>query len=162
MTYTPILGTLGYVMSPDNKQTLLLHRNKRRDDHYFGKYIGLGGKLEPNENVISGLKREIFEESGLVCQKLVLCGTINWLDVNKKKESWFGFIFRVDSYTGTPHLDNHEGTLTWVPKKNVFDLPMNNGDSYFLPMVFGASQQFHGVMLRENGKVISWDYSFAK
>ena len=29
MPYTPILATLGYVMSPDGRKTLLIHRNTR-------------------------------------------------------------------------------------------------------------------------------------
>ncbi|RME40633.1 MAG: 7,8-dihydro-8-oxoguanine triphosphatase, partial [Caldilineae bacterium] len=32
MPYTPILATLGYVMSPDGRKTLLIHRNARPDD----------------------------------------------------------------------------------------------------------------------------------
>lgn len=162
MKYTPVLGTLGYIMSPDGEKILLLHRNKREDDFYFGKYIGLGGKLNSNEDVISGIKREIFEESGLICEKLTLCGTINWLDINSVEKSWFGFIFRVDAFQGELKLDTPEGTLAWVPRESIYNLPMSEGDDKFLPLVFDNTRQFHGVMIRGNDNVISWKYSFTE
>ena len=49
MPYTPIVATLGYVLSPDGKHVLMVHRNKRDDDDHLGKYNGLGGKLEDDE-----------------------------------------------------------------------------------------------------------------
>jgi 8-oxo-dGTP diphosphatase len=37
MPYTPILATLGYVLSPDGRRVLMIHRNAREDDHHHGK-----------------------------------------------------------------------------------------------------------------------------
>ncbi len=62
MAYTPIVGTLGYVISPDRQRTLLIHRNARADDDHLGKFNGLGGKMEPAEHVVSCMRREIREE----------------------------------------------------------------------------------------------------
>ena len=76
--YCPIVGTLGYVLSPDGKKTLLIYRNSRQDDHHLDKYNGLGGKMLPNEDVVSCLRREILEEAGIKCEKILLRGTINW------------------------------------------------------------------------------------
>ena len=77
--FTPILATLGYVLSPDNSQVLMIHRNKRpREDIHYGKYNGLGGRLEADEDIASGMRREIFEEAGLTADALVLRGTISW------------------------------------------------------------------------------------
>lgn len=160
MPYTPILTTLAYVMSPDGKETLLIHRNSRDDDHHLGKYNGLGGKLEPNEDVIAGLKREIREEAGLECEEIRLCGTISWPGFGKHGEDWFGFIFRVERYRGTPFSENPEGTLSWIPVEQVLDLPLWEGDRYFLPLVFGDDpRQFHGVMPYKDGRPVSWTYS---
>lgn len=78
MPYTPILATLGYVLSPDGKEVLLIHRNARPDDPAFGKYNGLGGKLEPAEDVAAGMRREIREEAGLEAHQLILRGTLSW------------------------------------------------------------------------------------
>jgi hypothetical protein len=31
--YKPIIGTLGFILSKDQKKVLLVHRNKRESDH---------------------------------------------------------------------------------------------------------------------------------
>lgn len=160
MPYTPILATLGYVMSPDGRQTLLIHRNSRDDDHHLGKYNGLGGKLAPHEEVVAGLKREIREEAGIECEEIKLRGTISWPGFGKHGEDWFGFIFRIDRYRGQPFAENPEGTLAWMPVDRILDLPLWEGDRFFLPLVFNDDpRQFHGVMPYENGKPVSWSYS---
>ena len=78
MPYTPILATLGYIYSPDREHVLMVHRTARLDDQQLGKYNGLGGKLEPGEDIVSGMRREIHEESGLTVTAMRLRGTINW------------------------------------------------------------------------------------
>jgi 8-oxo-dGTP diphosphatase len=160
MPYTPILATLGYVMSPDGQQTLLIHRNSRTNDHHLGKYNGLGGKLHADEDVVAGMKREIQEEAGIACDEITLRGTISWPGFGKHGEHWFGFIFRIDRFSGTPFTKNPEGSLSWVALKDIFNLPLWEGDRYFLPLVFNPSpRQFHGVMPYQNGRPTDWNYS---
>src|SRR3546814_13591315 len=86
MPYTPIVATLGYVLSPDGRQVLMLHRNARADDHHLGKYNGLGGKIEPDEDVLAGMRREIAEEAGIDCTALSLRGPISWPGFGKHGE----------------------------------------------------------------------------
>ncbi len=68
MTYTPIVATLGYVLSPDRKRVLMIHRNTREDDLHLGKYNGLGGKLERDEDAAACRRRESGVEAGRECQ----------------------------------------------------------------------------------------------
>ncbi len=158
--YTPILATLGFVLSPDGKTTLLVHRNKRRDDEHFGKYNGLGGKMEPGEDIVHCIEREIYEEAGIVCENTILRGTINWTGFGKNGEDWFGFIFLIDSFSGTPRSSNHEGTLMWKEIEVLERLPMWEGDRYFLPMIFdGDPRVFHGYMPYFGEKPMGWSYS---
>src|SRR5262245_1406343 len=124
MPFAPILATLGYVFSPDGRRVLMIHRNARPDDAHLGKYNGLGGKLEPNEDVVAGMRREIREEAGIECETLTLAGTISWSGFGKNNEDWFGFIFRVEQFTGTPFASNPEGTLEWVEVEKVPQLPL--------------------------------------
>jgi 8-oxo-dGTP diphosphatase len=160
MPYTPILATLGYILSPDGLQVLLIHRNRRPDDAHFGKYNGLGGKLEAGEDVVTCLRREIREESGLECEELTLRGTISWPGFGAHGEDWFGFIFRVDRWSGTPFRENPEGDLLWIEIDKVLTLPLWEGDRHFLPLVFDKSgRQFHGVMPYRDGRPVSWTYS---
>ena len=67
MTYTPIVATLGYVLSPDRSRVLMIHRNARPGDQHLGKYNGLGGKIERDEDVVACMRREIREEAGIEC-----------------------------------------------------------------------------------------------
>jgi 8-oxo-dGTP diphosphatase len=160
MPYTPILATLGYVFSPDRKLVLLIHRNRRRDDTHYGKYNGLGGKLDRGEDVVAGMRRELLEEAGLECPQPLLRGTISWPGFGKQGEDWFGFIFRIDRWNGTPRADNAEGTLEWVEVERVLELPLWEGDHHFLPLVFERTEcQFHGVMPYRDGRPVSWSYS---
>ena len=159
MAYTPILATLGYILSPEGGQVLMVHRNKRPDDLHDGKYNGLGGKLDSGESVTDCMKREILEESGLTVEQLKLRGTISWPGFGKRGEDWFGFIFRIERWSGTPHTGNHEGTLEWIALANVLNLPLWESDRLFLPMVFDESPAvFHGVMPYHAGRMVSWSY----
>jgi 8-oxo-dGTP diphosphatase len=159
MPYTPILATLGYVVSLDQRQVLLVHRNRRPDDTHFGKYNGLGGKLEPGEDIVAGMCREIREEAGIEPVQPLLRGTVNWPGFGNDGENWFGFIFRIDRWTGEPLANNHEGTLEWMPLERVRELPLWEGDRYFLPLVFEPNaRQFHGVMPYRDGRPTGWTY----
>jgi 8-oxo-dGTP diphosphatase len=159
MPYTPTLATLGYILSPDGRRVLLVHRNKRAADAHHGKYNGLGGKLEPDEDVVTCLRREVREESGLECQQLQLRGTISWPGFGKGGEDWFGFIFLVERFAGEPWRENADGVLEWVEVERVLDLPLWEGDRYFLPLVFDRTgRQFHGVMPYRDGRPVSWTY----
>jgi 8-oxo-dGTP diphosphatase len=159
MSYTPILATLGYILSPDGQQVLMVHRNKRPDDLHYGKYNGLGGKLDRGESVSDCMKREVWEESGLTVEALTLRGTISWPGFGKGGEDWFGFIFHIDRWSGTPHAGNHEGTLEWIARDALLDLPLWESDRLFLPMVFDESPAvFHGVMPYESGRMLAWSY----
>jgi len=160
MPYTPTLATLGYILSPDKRKVLLIHRNRRPDDAHFGKFNGLGGKLDRGEDVVACMRREIKEEAGLECDEILLRGTVSWPGFGKQGEDWFGFIFRIDRWRGQPHTDNPEGVLEWVDVEQLLGLPLWEGDRYFLPLVFQDSvRQFHGVMPYRDGRPVSWSYS---
>lgn len=161
MPYTPIVATLGYVLSPDRTRVLMVHRNARADDHHLGKYNGLGGKLEPHEDVAAGMRREIHEEAGIDCLEMQLRGTISWPGFGKRGEDWLGFLFVITRFEGTPPPPrNAEGDLEWIEIARVPDLPLWEGDRQFLPLVFDADPRpFHGVMPYREGRMVSWAYS---
>jgi 8-oxo-dGTP diphosphatase len=158
--YTPIIATLGYVLSPDRQRVLMIHRDARADDHHIGKYNGLGGKLEPHEDAAAGMRREIREEAGIECLEMSLRGTISWPGFGKRGEDWFGFLFVITRFTGTPLERNPEGSLEWVALTELGQLPMWEGDRQFLPLVFDADPRpFHGVMPYKDGRMQRWAYT---
>ena len=160
MPFTPVLATLGYLMSPDRRQVLMIHRTGRPGDLHAGKYNGLGGKLDPGEDVASGMVREIREEAGVECIDMILRGTISWPGFGRHGEDWFGFVFRIDRWLGEPLASNPEGTLEWVEVGRLLELPLWEGDRHFLPLVFERTdRQFHGVMPYRDGRPVGWSYS---
>jgi 8-oxo-dGTP diphosphatase len=158
--YQPIIGTLGYVLSPDRTRTLLVFRNARHYDVHLGKYNGLGGKMHADEDVASCMRREILEEAGIECEEMLLRGTINWTGFGPGGEDWLGFIFRIDRFRGIPFASNPEGVLTWEPIDRLAELPMWEGDRFFLPLIFDDDpRQFHGYMPYAAGRPVSWRYT---
>lgn len=154
-----ILATLGYVLSPDRQQVLMVRRDRRPDDLHFGYYNGLGGKLEPGEDVVEGMRREVREEAGLECEALELAGTISWPGFGRNGENWFGFLFRITAWSGEPYQECDEGTLIWADVADVLAgrLPMWESDRHFLPLVFADRPRvFHGVLPFANGKGLGW------
>lgn len=160
MPYTPILATLGYVCSPDASRVLMIYRDRRENDLHLGKYNGLGGKLEEGEDVATCMRREIREEAGIECGDMRLRGTISWPGFGRNGEDWLGFLFVIDTYTGTPGASNPEGTLEWVERERMHELPMWEGDRHFLPLVFDDDPRpFYGVMPYHGGTMQSWSYT---
>lgn len=161
MPYTPILGTLAYVVRGDD--VLMVHRTARDGDAHRGKFNGLGGKVEPGEDVVACIRRELREEAAIEATSVRLRGTISWPGFGAGGEDWFGFIFIVDAFTGTPPEANEEGTLHWVPRAELLDLPLWEGDYTWLPLVFDAEvAQFHGVMPYVDGRPDGWEVSMLR
>jgi 8-oxo-dGTP diphosphatase len=158
--YTAVVGTLGYILSPDRGRVLLVHRNARAGDQHLGKYNGLGGKMEPDEDVYTCMHREILEESGLRCVDMTLRGTINWQGFGTNGEDWLGFVFLITRFEGTPWERNEEGELAWHALGEIYSLPMWEGDRHFLPLVFDDDPRpFHGYLPYRNGVPVGWRYS---
>lgn len=159
MPYTPISGTLGYILSPDRRRTLMVHRIARAHDDQLGKYNGLGGKMNPDEDVATCMIREIREEAGIEVTAMTLRGTINWTNFGPKGENWLGFIFLITAFSGTPRARSEEGPLSWVDIADLPALPMWEGDRHFLPLVFDADPRpFHGVMPYDHDKQLGWSF----
>jgi 8-oxo-dGTP diphosphatase len=170
--YTPILGTLAYLWDRSTDRVLMVLRNARPDDEHLGKFNGLGGKLEPGEDIVEGIRREIREEAELEVTSMVLRGTINWPGFGAKGEDWFGFVFLVEQWTGEPLERNPEGELVWIDRSRLLQacsdddaerdaaaLPMWEGDRWFVPLVFDDDDRaFHGVMPYSQGRPQRWSY----
>jgi 8-oxo-dGTP diphosphatase len=155
------MASLIYVLSPDGTQVLLIHRNARPDDESFGRYNGLGGKMERNEDAQTCAVRELAEEAGIRATQMQLRGTVSWPGFGRNGEDWFAFIYLVTAYEGTPYPSNPEGELVWVDRTLVAraapELRFWPGDTHFLPLVFdGDPRPFHGVMPYKDGKPTDW------
>lgn len=153
--YSPELTVLGYVTDPGRSRVLLVHRIARDDDEQLGKYNGVGGKVERDEDVVSAMRRELREETGLEATHMELRGTVSWPGFNGRDV--FGFVFLITGFTGVPPESNEEGTLGWHDVSTMMELPMWDGDRHFVPLVFDASvPQFHGVIPYDGAHSLGW------
>ncbi len=127
-----IEATLCYLESDD--RVLMLHRITREDDHHYGKYNGLGGKLDPGESPEDCVIREVREESGLRPRRLRFAGHITFPLFDGKRD-WSVFIYRAFDPVGETLSEIPEGRLEWVPRDELLELNLWEGDRVFLPWV---------------------------
>lgn len=131
-----VLTTICYI-EKDGK-TLMLYRNKKKNDVHEGKYVGIGGKFEFGETPEECIIREIKEETGLTVNSLRYHGLISFPKF-ANDDNWYMFIFSCKDFEGEvpeDRLDDcPEGRLLWVDNDKVMDLNMWDGDRVFLEWV---------------------------
>ena len=120
--------TLCYLEQDD--AYLMLHRVTKKNDLNHDKWIGVGGKFEPFESPEDCLLREVQEETGLTLTSYRCRGVVTFL-LGELTE--YMFLYTADAWTGTLVKDaaRNEGILEWVPKEQVEQLPIWEGDKIF-------------------------------
>ena len=108
---------------------LMLHRVKRVNDVNKDKWIGVGGHILENESPDECVLRETFEETGLTLTDYRLRGIITF--VSDEYEGEYMYLYTASGFTGELK-DCDEGTLEWVSKERVPELPIWEGDKLFL------------------------------
>ena len=125
-----VLTTLCYIENEDSY--LMLHRVKKKNDVNKDKWIGVGGKFEPDESPEECLLREVWEETGLRLTSYRLRGVLTFL--SEGWESEYIFLYTADGYTGEIG-ECREGTLKWVKKQDLEKLNLWEGDKIFFRLL---------------------------
>ncbi len=107
----------------------MLHRVKKVNDVNKDKWIGVGGHMRENESPDECVARETLEETGLRLTAYRLRGIITF--ISDEYEGEYMYLYTADGFTGTLG-ECDEGTLEWVPKDRVTELPIWEGDKLFL------------------------------
>ena len=126
-----VLTTLCYLERDD--AYLMLHRVKKKNDVNHDKWIGIGGKFEGVESPEECLLREAKEETGLTLTDYRLRGIVTFIS----SEPWdaeYMFLYTATGWTGEMQ-ECSEGTLEWVPKKDIEKLNLWEGDKLFLRLM---------------------------
>lgn len=111
---------------------LMLHRVKKENDLNRDKWVGIGGKFEDKESPEEANLRETLEETGLTLKNAEYRGIVTF--VSDKWETEYMHIFYADKFEGTVK-ECDEGELCWVNKKDIFSLPIWEGDKIFLRLL---------------------------
>lgn len=112
---------------------LMLHRVKKENDLNHDKWVGIGGKFEDKESPEECNAREVFEETGLTLNNARYCGIVTF--VSDKWETEYMHLFHSDDFSGKIIENCDEGNLEWINKKELFSLPLWQGDKIFLKLI---------------------------
>ena len=129
----PMRNTTLCYLEQDNAY-LMLHRVTKKNDLNHDKWIGVGGKFEPFESPEDCLLREVQEETDLTLTSYRCRGVVTFL-LGELTE--YMFLYTADAWTGTLVKDaaRNEGILEWVPKEQVEQLPIWEGDKIFFRLL---------------------------
>ncbi|CDR30294.1 8-oxo-dGTP diphosphatase [Acholeplasma oculi] len=137
---------LVYIIKSD--QVLLIHKTKK--DMNEGKYLGIGGKIKIGESIEDALIRETKEETNLDLLNYQHVGNVYFKNIDYEEKI---YLFKSDAYKGNLKASN-EGTLHWVDIKDIYKLPMWEGDKYFLSKLFSKVSFFEIVLVYENDVLV--------
>ena len=145
-------STLVHLVSDD--RYLMLHRTKKEGDYNKDKWIGVGGKFEPQESPEECARRETFEETGLTVGRMDYRGIVTFV---YKDITEYMHLFTSDDFSGTMRVCD-EGDLEWVEISRVCDLPIWEGDKIFFRLM-EKKVPFFSVKLvyNDEGELISHD-----
>ncbi len=149
------LATLCYVRR--NDQTLMLYRNKKKNDMHEGKWNGLGGKFEPGETPEACAVREIYEESGLTVNNPQLQGVLTF-PAFADHEDWYAFVFVARDFRGEL-IESSEGELAWIDNDRLTDLNLWAGDHIFLDWL-EQERLFSARFDYVDGRLTDYEVSF--
>ena len=139
------LTTLCYIERDD--AYLMMHRISKKNDVNKDKWIGVGGHFELHESPEECLLREVKEETGLTLTSYRFRGLVTFICHTKQGtwESEYMCLYTADGFEGEM-TDCDEGMLEWVPKSQIVNLNLWEGDKIFFRLL-GEDGPFFSLKL---------------
>lgn len=146
------LTTLCYIEKDDCY--LMMHRVKKEMDINKDKWVGIGGHFQEGESPEECLLREVKEETGLELLNYRFRGIVTFVS-----DVWgteYMCLYTADQFQGNliESSDCDEGELLWVKKKDVFQLPIWEGDKVFFRLL-EENQEFFSLKLEYQGEKLT-------
>ena len=141
--------SLCYIRRGD--EYLMLHRVKKEQDANKDKWIGIGGKFEDKESPEDCVLREAREETGLTLTDYRYRGIVTF--VSDRWPTEYMHLFTADGWTGEVK-ECDEGTLEWIPRTKLLELPHWEGDAIFLDLIARDDTPFFSLKLEYEGETL--------
>ena len=126
----------------------MLHRVSKENDINKDKWIGVGGHFEPDESPEECLLREVREETGFTLTSYRFRGIVTF--ISDKWQTEYMCLYTADGFEGEM-TECEEGVLTWVPKSEIENLTIWEGDKIFLKLLADEAP-FFSLKLRYEGE----------
>ena len=127
---------------------LLLHRSKAP---HIGKYIPVGGRLDPHETPEQAVIREIYEEAGVIIDTVRLCGIVT--ETSPVDYNFVLYVYTAESDAFTPP-DCDEGRLEWVQPDRIARLPIPETDPFIYDFVLHGEFFVFDAIYDDNIKLV--------
>lgn len=120
------------VFPVDEKGRILLLKGASDKKIWADLWNGPGGHLEHGESTVAGARRELFEETGLIAERMTLCAQIN---INSGSNPGILFyVFKAKCIVGEVR-PSAEGELAWFTLNQALKLNLVEDLYTLLPLV---------------------------
>jgi 8-oxo-dGTP diphosphatase len=121
--------TLSFVLNGDD---VLLMKRAAHKRVFPNRYNGVGGHIERDEDPLTSAKREIEEETGLVVYDIRLCAVYN---IDAREQTGIILLVFTANTQSRDVVANSEGTLHWIPQKEIMNLDLVDDLPQILPRI---------------------------
>ena len=145
-----IVGTVCFMVDDAQQQVLML---ERKNEPMQGMWTGVGGKTHFAEGIYESCIREIFEETGLIANKLHLRGVIKTI-LAEGNSSWILHIYTCSEFMGEI-ISCEEGRLAWIDMSELYTLNLIGFLRGIMPEVLQGKSLIEGVIVHDSkGEVL--------
>ena len=139
-----------YLFNKD--EMLMIFRNKKEVDINKGKWIGVGGHIEKGETPDMAMSREFFEETNAHLENFKKVAKVTFLF---KEDIEIMHVYVSEAYTGEIDYNCNEGTLDWIKISELDNIPMWEGDKYFIKPIINNEPYFEMLLEYEGDKLLN-------
>lgn len=135
-------------LKKDNKVLMIKFKEK------WGQvYAPPGGKFESGEAPLDCIKREFYEETGLILINPRLQGISYWKDSSEG----IIFVYTANDFEGDLRMVSEEGTLEWIKLEDLLKIKQFDQNEKFTPYLF-KDELFEGKFLLDDScKVLKYE-----
>lgn len=144
------------VTYPSREGRVLLAKKIKQGGLGEGNFLGIGGKVNPEESFEESALREVKEEIGIQISELTEMATVYFYFPHKEaKEMWNMEmkVFTAEKWKGEPH-DTDEMQPRWFKKDTVPFDSMWDDAHYWLPYVLEDKRLEAHCMYGEDNKTV--------